>query len=325
MSPRLGLGELLLIRTPPSPRRASEAFTRGATFFLVMGLLMMAYAGTASAGLFAHSGPGIFCPPQEPIRDFGFSELPPVREVPESAKQLGYGAVSISTAWRRVMPEPESFGFGFSEHSYTDRGVRLDWTVTAQLWTIDRHGTTFREVDREKLFIGRLRTTHQPDIYVDPLKNRRGFYRFDMQIVNRGGKLMGSYSAYFKVVRPSWKPKLQLDRGVVQPGEQLLIRLENHGSEVVSYTEPFAVQRMEGERWMRAHDLTRRLWAKWLRFMGPGGSSCDSLSLPIDVPPGAYRVVKVVGTELWPEGEIVPLIAPFEVIGPVGDPVGKSP
>jgi hypothetical protein len=292
-----------------------RAITRGAACFLAMGLLMMAYTGTASAGLFAHGGPGVFCPPKEPLRDFGLSELPPVGEVPESAKQLGHGAVSIYGGWRRVMPESESFGYGFSEHSYTDAGVRLDWTVTAQLWTIDRYGTAFRKVDREKLFIGRLSAAHDPDIYLDPLNNRRGFYRFDMQIANKNGKVIGFYSAYFKVVRPSWNPRLQLERDVLRPGEQLLIRLENHGSEAVSYTEPFSVQRREGERWTRASELIRHRWLKWLRFMGPGGSSCSSLSLPIDVFPGIYRITKVVGTELWPEGEITRLTAPFEVIG----------
>lgn len=148
-------------------------------------------------------GDPAFCAPKKPVRDFGLSRLPAVREVPESVKSLGYGAVSIYGGWSRVMPEPSSFGYGFSESNY-DGAVRLDWTVTASLWTVDWKGRRLREVDRQELFIGDLDAAHQPHIEVEPPGGRRGFYRFDMRIVDRSGKTVGSFGARLLQGSPSF-------------------------------------------------------------------------------------------------------------------------
>jgi hypothetical protein len=252
----------------------------------------------------------------KPVRDFGFSTLPPVREIPESAANLGHRAVSIYGGWSPVMSKPTAFGYSFSEGTYTDEGVRLDWTVSAQLWAVSERGAELQEVDREELRIGRLHGGYQPDIYVDPPKGRYGFYRYDMQIANESGTRLGSYSAYFKVVRPSWKPRLQLSRNALQPGQRLLARLDNYGTEVVSFVEAFSVQRAEGAEWV-AVDLPRRRWRMWLGQLGPGASSrCNELILPAEIPHGTYRIVKRAGTERWPEGKSTQVTALFEVVGP---------
>ena len=293
--------------------------TRFARLATLVGALVLMATVIASATPFAY-GKSTFCAPGKPVRDFGFSKLPPVREVPESAKGLGYGAVTMNGGWSRVMSEPVPFGYGFSEHTYTEEGALLNWTVTAQLWIVNNRGKAIREVDQDKLFIGRLRSANQPHIDVDPLEKRRGFYRFDLQIANKAGKVLGSYGAYFKVVPPSWRPRLELSRDVLWPGETLLIRVENHGSEIVSFGESFWVSRFEEGRWRTARDLTPRLWKKWLGFLGPGGTGgCSSLSLPATTPPGQYRISKGVGTELWPEGEFVGLVGSFEVVGSAGE------
>jgi len=258
-----------------------------------------------------------FCEPKKPVRDFGLSELPPVREVPESAKGLGHGAVTMSGRVRPwVTSDPEPFGYEFWE--YPDAGVRLDWTVTAQLWTIDRQGTALREVDHEELVIRRLDGARAPRIFLDPPEKRRGFYRFDMQIANQDGKVIGSYGTYFKVVRPSWGPlRLQLHRDVLRPGQQLLSRVANYGSEPISYGESFGVQRYEDGAWRPAPKLTPNYWNAWLGALSAGlASRCSSLSLPLLTLPGRYRVVKLIGTE---RHKGVRLYAPFKVVGTRAD------
>jgi hypothetical protein len=288
---------------------------RGVLILAVSSVLLMVSVGSASADLFTYGNPA-FCSPKEPVWDFGLSKLPAVPEAPESFKALGHGAVTVHGGWSRVMPRPVPFGYGFSEHAYSGGGVRLDWTVTAQLWTIDRHGTALQEVDREKLFIGNLSAANQPHIAVDPPESRRGFYRFDMQIADKSGAKIGSYGAYFRVVRPFWRPKLRLTRDVVRPGQRLLIRVENHGSETITYGESFRVQRYEEGAWVEGLDLRRRRWFLWLGFLQPGGAGrCSALVLPTDTPPGRYRIVKSVRTERWPKGREITLAAPFEVLG----------
>ena len=214
------------------------------------------------------------------------------------------------------MPAPAPFGYGFSEHTYSEDGVLLNWAVTARLWTIDSRGDTLQEIDRDELFIGRLRAANQPQIEVDPLKGRRGFYRFDMQIRSESGKVLGSYGAYFKVVRRTWRPSLGLSRKVVHPGERLFSRIENYGSEAIFFGKSFDVQRFENDRWIRVPDLTPRVWPKGRGRLDPGGiGGCNRLTLPTSTPPGLYRVVKGVGTYRFPYGKATSLTAPFEVVG----------
>lgn len=257
--------------------------------------------GAYPANPHADGNPG-FCAPKKPVEDFGLLNLPPLREVPEEAgKVLGRGAVDIYGGWTRVMPEPIGFGYGFSEHNYSGT-VRLDWTITAELWTADKRGATYREVDSAELFIGRLDGRHQPYIEVEPLENRRGFYRFDMQIESASGKLVGAFGAYFKVVRPYWNVKLGLARDELQPGQRVFARLENFGSKTASYGESFSVERFDDAtmRWIPQPDLIgRRGWLRWGGILGPGRTGlCNSFRLPEDVTPGRYRMVKSVGRSL---------------------------
>jgi hypothetical protein len=279
-------------------------------------VVMLALAGSVPAQPFAFESTG-FCGPNTVVRDFGLSKLPPVREVPESAKDFGYGAITMYEVASQVMPEPEPFGYRFlRQHNYTNAAERLNWTVAAQLWTINSRGKTFRKVDRARLFIGRLNADDRPYIEVEPPRSRRGFYRFDLQIRNRADKLLGSYSTYFKVVRPSWRPNLRVGQDRLEPGQQLLVRLENYGSEPIAFDGHFSVQRFENGRWTRVSGLTRRRWRERTSLLGPGRTSrCTSLSLPIDTPLGVYQISKQVRTGRFPDGEDSRLAAPFEVIG----------
>lgn len=259
-----------------------------------------------------------FCTPKGPVRDFGFSKLPPVHEVPESGEPLGHPAVDIygGSRFTQVMPRPQEFGYGFSEHNYGGT-VLVDWTVTAQLWAVTSDGERLNEVDNGQLFIGRLNAAHQPGLYLTP-PTRRGFYRFDIQFANRSGDLLGSYSAYLRVVRPFWKARLGLSGRTFHPGALVLSRVENFGTETVMYGEDFSVQRFENDSWAHVPDLARGPWFMWLGAAGPGASGrCSALRLPNDVAPGQYRIVKEVGRPPWPNGKRSRhLTARFDVAGP---------
>ncbi|HEU5252758.1 MAG TPA: immunoglobulin-like domain-containing protein [Solirubrobacterales bacterium] len=266
-----------------------------AAFVLAVDVAIAAYPADPLA-----DGNPRFCAPKEPVEDFGLRALPRVREVPEEAgKQLGRGAVDIYGGWDRVMSEPRSFGYGFSEHNYSGT-VQLDWTIRAELWTVDRNGTAFEKVDGQELFIGRLDAAHQPFIGVVPPKARRGFYRFDMQIESAAGETIGSFGAFFKVVRPYWKVRLGLARDALRPGQRVFSRLENLGTLTASYGESFSVERFNGVSWEPQPEiLGRKFWLLWGGILGPGRTGlCNSFRLPADMSPGRYRVVKSVGLSL---------------------------
>jgi hypothetical protein len=259
-----------------------------------------------------------FCTPKEPVRDFGISTLPHVAEVPETGAALGHGALQIYGGYTRVTSRPESFGYGFGEDRFPG-SVWLDWTVTAELWTVDRQGHEIQEVDRGEVRIGRLTGANHPRIYLDPPKNRRGFYRFDIQFTNRRGREVGLYGSYFKVVRPFWNVKLGLSRQTAHPGRRILSRVENFGTERLTYGEYFSVERLRGGRWRPEPGLVPNFWLAWAGELQAGGSGrCSVLTLPASAPRGRYRLVKDVGsiTGFRPRSaKPHRLIAPFTVVG----------
>lgn len=293
--------------------RGLPRFALATAACLAAGVLSTASAiGAYPANPLTDGNPA-FCTPKKPVEDFGLLNLPAIREVPEEAgKVLGRGAVDIYGGWDRILPEPRGFGYGFSEHNYSGT-VRLDWTITAELWAVDKRGTAYRQVDSVELFIGRLDAAHQPRIEVEPPTNRRGFYRFSMRIESAAGETVGLFGAYFKVVRPYWSVKLGLARDALHPGERVFSRLENFGSQTASYGEPFSVERFDGANWVRQADLLGRGgWLIWGGILGPGETGlCNSFRLPDDVSAGLYRVVKSVGPSLREQS--VPLSAEFTV------------
>jgi hypothetical protein len=241
----------------------------------------------------------------------------PLREVPFDG-QLPFARpnVNIYGSLGHLLTARGSVGYGFSEENY-EGTVRLDWTVTMQMWQLGARGRPLREVDDETLYIGELSAADQPHIAVETL-GKRGFYRADIQFADKDGRPLGAYSSYVKVMRPIWKARLKIDRRVFEPGQTVHSRPENLGTRTMTYGENFEVQRMQDGDWVDAPDLTPNGWLLWLGVGGPGSPGfCNFLALPKDVAPGRYRVVKPV-TELVTGGRDRPhrLVAPFLVTAP---------
>lgn len=256
-----------------------------------------------------------FCASNEIIRDFGIDRLGTVHEVPDDG-DLPFAPPSVSVyapTIGRILTERGSYGLGFFEENY--RGtVRLDWTVTAQMWALDRRGEPLREVDRGTVAIGRLDALDQPNLLLET-GGRRGFYRYDIQFADRGGEALGSYSTYLKLVRPFWKARLGLDRSVYRPGQLVLSRPENLGTKWAIYGESYGVQRRERGGWVPAPALRQGFWLAWLGMAAPGTSGrCSALRLPADVARGRYRIVKHLGEQVSPRRSRSHwLTAPFTV------------
>lgn len=275
-----------------------------------------AESGTASDP-FDFGNPS-FCAPEKPAVDFGLSSLPAVHELSEDevGRELGHPAVSVYGGWSRVMSKPEEFGYGFSEENYGGP-VRVDWTVTAQLWSVDAEGNAIEEVGHTGIYLKKIDAEHQPFIGLRP-PARRGFYRFDLQFESRGTTI-GSYATYFKLVPPSWRPRLKLDRTTARPGQRILGRLENLGSEEVTYGAEFFVQRWQGEYWKSASKLLggEVIWPLRLDLLDAGGTGgCSALRLPAATKPGRYRIIKdVTRPSRGRGGKVYFVAAPFRVPG----------
>jgi len=256
-----------------------------------------------------------FCAPKQPARDYGFSRLPPLRTVPWDG-QLPFARPNVNiygSSPNEVLDRRGSVGYGFSEENFSGT-VRLDWTVTMQMWLLGRGGKPLGEVDSETLQIGELDAAEQPHVSVETL-GRRGFYRADIKFFDKTGVRLGAYSSYAKVARSFWKARLLLDRRSYRPGQRVFSRAANLGTRTMTFGEDFAVQRWDEGHWAKAPELTPDGWLLWLGAAGPGSPGlCNSTQLLADTAPGWYRIVKPV-TELVPRGRdrLHRLVAPFRV------------
>lgn len=260
-----------------------------------------------------------FCAAKKPLRDFGLSQLPPLREAPGDGEPLPFAPrVNVYGSDGDEVypgiggtPEPLPIGFGLSTRN-PHASISLGWSVTAQLWRISREGRPLHQVASTALEIDQLDGADRPYVTID-LPGRPGFYRYDIQFAGRAGQQLGAYGSYLRVVRPFWQVRLGLDSRTYRPGERVRMRVENYGSRTVTFGEDFRVERRVDGRWGRDRELTPDGFFLGLRVLHPGEPTwCEVLYLPRSVESGYYRIVKTVGlgSAMHPERR---LTAPFAV------------
>jgi hypothetical protein len=81
------------------------------------------------------------------------------------------------------------------------------------------------------------------------------------------------------------------------PGQVLFGRLVNMGANTGNYGAPFRIERYVQSEWV-LDPVTPDAWPKWLAKLDPGDAGrCYVLALPVDQPPGLYRLVTFVNLE----------------------------
>jgi hypothetical protein len=258
-----------------------------------------------------------FCAPSQLVRDFGLSRMPEVDERPPSG-DLPFGPKTvglISNGWR-ILPVGSSYGFEFWSQNYTGR-TPLRWTFHARIHAVSDDGEPVRLVDRERRRVRSIRAADEVKLLLGPLK-RAGFYRYEFEILDEDKKVLGSYSEHIKIFqREFWKPRLGLDRQIYRPGQRVLSRPENLGTETILFGAAYRVQQFKRGNWQASPRDPIVGFQAWLGFVGPGRAGrCSAFNIPRDFPPGRYRIVKEVGrSPLWPSrGRSYHLAAPFEVV-----------
>jgi hypothetical protein len=261
-------------------------------------------------------GDPAFCAPGDPVEDFGISQLPPVDEVPsEGDLPFGPKTLSLDLFGGPILPLGESFGFWLNSANYAGR-TPLRWVLRNRLRPVDPSGAMGGVLAKGHVRVPMINAATEVKLFLQP-PPKPGFYRYDIEIVDFDGNLLGSYSKYLRVERKFWRARLGLNRQTFKLGERVLSRVENLGTETVLYGEVFAIQRKKATGWTHVRDRSRDGWFAWLGTARAGmAGRCSALRLPDDFPPGRYRIVKEVGPHPWPEGKrSYHLTAPFQVIG----------
>lgn len=275
----------------------------GAVVAMVLGLLVLAASATAATG---------FCE-QRYARDYGapLDEMPhphpPPSELPFGPRNLSVYQPELTD----VVLQRGSIGYRLASKNPYARVLHLGWEVRATLRAVHRDGRVRRAVAVRQR---RLHTVKGPDALKFTFRaTRPGFFRVDIRFRKIGGRRLGAYRGYFRVLRRSVDVKLATSGSVFHPGETVYGQVENAGASRISTPVFLEVQRFEAGGWVEVeqplspNSVRRPSW--WL---DPGEtSSCHGFPISASTPPGSYRFV--VSPFLYELNGRRTLTAPFRV------------
>jgi hypothetical protein len=270
-------------------------------FLLIPVFLLLFAVGAASAqAVEMHTFGRPFCKGVM-LRDYEapLDRLPPVRHV-RLEEDLPFGPRNMSiyqSAFSRVVVGKGGFGYRFFDETYgrREKAVRLDWSVGTSLSRIDHRGRVLRRVGSEEQILGVVREIGELSFWLDT-PGRPGLYRYDIEFRDQGsGEVLGSYSEYLRVVKPTYRAGIAVNQRHARPGQRVFARIENRGTSWIEFGLPYEVQRFEDGRWVE-QDLGVDGWLLPLLVM-PGGQTgwCMPYRVPAEAAPGWYRFVKGIG------------------------------
>ncbi len=143
-------------------------------------------------------------------------------------------------------------------------------------------------------------------------------YRLTLVFRTKSDKRLGSLGRYFRVAAPTANRRLELNASSYRPEQTVFARVENFGTTPTRYGVPYEVERLSGDQWSRAPESPKGPWILPILISNPGRSGkCFSFWIPPKMPPGHYRIVKVVDRAFNPPTRSLgseTLTAEFEIL-----------
>lgn len=240
----------------------------------------------------AHARPGHrSCQPTNVINyEAVFSSMPRVNRPPQSGR-LPFGPRNLSfyrTSSTNVLPPQALFGYSMTRVG-NGGPFRPGWMATTRVLRLNRSGAPIgvEGVRRSRVAIGggADRIT-----FAVPIE-RRGLYRYDLNLRTRAGNWLASYSEYFRVLPARFRVSLSLAVGRFEPGGTAMVRVVNSGTVSVGYGGNVRVERYESGRWVSARDVIEQNASNQTITLAPGvASGCQTLWVNQNVTPGKYRL-----------------------------------
>jgi hypothetical protein len=246
-----------------------------------------------------------FCQAHE-THDF----LAPLKRMPKLHQPAENGRIGFGPESLRLRSSPSLLAgggeVGVTLAPLQRKGMRLRWTVGALLVKVDGKGRPIARVGRLLTPVGRLKPVSGQDFGLE-VPDEPGFYRFTVALLGASGKKLGQFGFYYRVL-PSLgaTARLRLNASSYRPETTVFARVENFGTDYVSYGVDYRIERLEGGVWTTAPESPDGFWIMIGLASPPGMSGrCTAFQVPGTMPPGHYRMVKGVSFRSWPEGERV--------------------
>lgn len=218
--------------------------------------------------------------------------LAPLKRMPE-LREPPYRATGRSFRFRgaTVAASGTSLAIGGGGSGYQlmwDTNPR--WDLTVNLARVDWRGRFLWQIGWRHLRLGDLGAAliAEPNI---ALPRKPGAYRTTLVIRSPSGRKLARFGNYYRVIKPTLETRLTPSSSTYRPGETLFARVENPGAAFVLFGQEYAIEKLEGESWVRAPE-SPDAFVMPLYFVAPGSTSghCSVFPIPTSMPPSRYRI-----------------------------------
>lgn len=221
--------------------------------------------------------------------------MPGVRPLPEGELPFGPRNFSVYPIGHllgrpHVVLAGTNLGYTFAGKNYGQRVLDLGWRFEATAVVVDRDGKVLRKIGTRGWHVTKIKELNKLQVAF-PARHP-GFVRVDVQISTLGGRSLGKYRDYFRVLKPTDDVRLAIEDASVHPGERVVGLMENHGTVSLSVrTSYFEVEHLSGGVWSTVpQPPTPQSIAGYGSFLTPGENGrCYGYTVPADAAPGRYR------------------------------------
>lgn len=273
--------------------------------------LCLAFISAVAMQLSIAGGAAAFCPPV--VKDYTqpLRQLPRIAQPPNRLPFAPRLAAVVPVATGKLVSDTKIVA-GLKLEGHQDRVLgwvvktRLDRYVRGKTRVIRESTKGLRELDSSRTRSFLVRAGVSPSLY-----------RWESEFLTKSGRRLRSFGENFRVVRPVFDAHISFEKGTFLPGETLRPCLENLGTESLLYGEAFRVERYMDSQWVLSFGPSSGGSSLIGYWNDPGTAASHwSVTIPLDSPPGLYRVV--VGAEASGSSRPQPFLPeprPVDVVG----------
>jgi hypothetical protein len=264
-----------------------------ALFLLLLVPLFSSGQESAKAG---HESGSASCE-REVVKDYlaPLSGARPAQEIPPSGI-LPFGPQGLRLLRLGNGPTADGRAIGYSLADIAlNQQRRLNWVVRTTLIKVNATGRPVKILDRKADYIATRNFSegsYGGQRFHVPVRPTN--YRVDITFERKSGKKLGSYSEYFRVMKPRYQAVMRLSDGDVAPGQTIQARIENLGTEPIMAELHIAIEWYDGTNWIlrdKVYPDGKVIDGRTYVFGGETGP-CFAYKVPADLGYGKFRVTE---------------------------------